>query len=243
MEQIKIRCRSCKNFTNHSVVVETIEKWEEYCGQTSYQIVECLGCNTKSFRTKTIDGENPVQNDDGEDEPSITETIYPPYIEVISEIRTSRLPEPIRTIFEQTISAINIGNNTLTAIGLRATLEAICKEREIKAKSLDLKINQLQRKGVVTFLERDRLHAVRFLGNDAAHELAFPDRDKLLAALKIIEHILLSLYIMDKDAGWHLDYPLVKEDSWLELVNKKIKILQSGDKVNIHVITPGIFPE
>ena len=50
-KRIKSHCRHCGHETNHSVLSEHNESSrDEYAYDRAYQIIECLGCETKSFR-------------------------------------------------------------------------------------------------------------------------------------------------------------------------------------------------
>ncbi|MCH4247568.1 MAG: DUF4145 domain-containing protein [Acinetobacter populi] len=43
------------------------------------------------------------------------------------------------------------------------------------------------------------LHSLRFLGNEAVHELITPEENDINVAFNIIEHLIQSIYIMPKD--------------------------------------------
>ena len=79
-------------------------------------------------------------------------------------------------------------------------------EKEIKGKmeirqsdKLDGKISGLREKGILTKNKAELLHAHRYLGNDALHELQVPSVEELRLGMEIIEHVLVELYeIQDK---------------------------------------------
>ena len=61
----KILCSSCKNNTKHKVLTSINEKgsepWDEYYSfqwDTDYEIIQCLGCETVSFRSYSINSEH-----------------------------------------------------------------------------------------------------------------------------------------------------------------------------------------
>ena len=59
------------------------------------------------------------------------------------------------------------------------------------------------------------------MGNDAAHEIKKAKEKSILIALKIIEHILLSVYIFEEEVSKHLEAPVSN-------INDVIPILKSN---------------
>jgi Domain of unknown function (DUF4145) len=84
-------------------------------------------------------------------------------------------------------------------------IEAICIQENIKGSNLEIKINNLAKNRLITERESERLHTIRFLGNDSVHEMEIPQVKKLLLVLDIIENLLKNLYILDNQAKFMLD--------------------------------------
>ncbi|MCP9760420.1 DUF4145 domain-containing protein [Aquitalea sp. S1-19] len=217
-------CSSCNRDTRQDVINENIDSFHDYRMDTHYQIIACRGCETKSFRIITYYIEDAYQISDNEwDVPKDFET-YPktlPNHQSIQDI--DRVPDVVRNIYQESIEAIKVKSNILGGIGLRATIEAICNEQKIIGRTLETRIDKLKKAGLVSIMDADRLHAIRFLGNDAAHEIQSPDIYKLLAALKVIEHLITNLYILDSDVNSTLQ-TIIKEYSEFEkLLEIKLK--------------------
>jgi len=70
----------------------------------------------------------------------------------------------------------------------------------MQKKDLEGKISGLHDKGVLTKKHADILHNLRFLGNEAVHELDQPSTNELALALDIIHHILDALYEIPEKA-------------------------------------------
>jgi hypothetical protein len=84
---------------------------------------------------------------------------------------------------------------TLCAIGLRALLEGICRDKGIEGANIEERIDGLKRllpENIVT-----SLHSLRFMGNQAAHELDPPSSYDLYVALDICDELLSFLYELD----------------------------------------------
>lgn len=173
---------------------------------TSYQLIRCGGCKSVSFREESWFSE-----DEGS-----KETLYP--VRSKGKLRAKdfhNAPTAIRRIYRETIDAFNGECLTLCAGGLRAIVEGICADKKIKEgpveiekngtktirqmTNLDGKISGLRESGILTKAKAELLHAHRYLGNDALHDLDVPSVEELRLAIEIIEHVLEDLYtIQDK---------------------------------------------
>lgn len=207
----KILCRGCAHITNHKVVGlhNTACSSEDFQSNTEHTLLCCQGCDSVTYRELTHSSED---HDEGP-----TETLYPPR-------GSRRLPRdfdylpygsPLESVYRQTIAAFNESLVTLAAAGIRMLVEGACAERGIKkgpvkdvktgkfkqkkghvllSGSLEGKINGLAQKGFIGEQQADSLHQLRFLGNDAAHELDQPAREDLKLALDIVEQMFDQVY-------------------------------------------------
>jgi len=110
------------------------------------------------------------------------------------------VPNLIAKVYRQTLSAYGEKAHVLASIGLRATIEAVCNHLKISGATLEKRIDQLFKGGYVSNEDKKRLHAIRFLGNDAAHEVKEPSEADLRVALEIVEHLLNSVFILARKA-------------------------------------------
>jgi len=83
---------------------------------------------------------------------------------------------------------------------------------------------------LITDKEAERLHAVRFLGNDSVHEMAVPKEKALYVVLEIVEHLLNNLYIIDHHAKPVLDMYITDFEDFQVLLLKKLKTFNTGDE-------------
>lgn len=225
-------CRACDRDTRHDVLADHIESEYDYRMDTHYQIVECRGCGTKSFRKSIHWIEDAYQVDDNEWVVPEDIFTYPRVLKGHQAVPDIHLvPSIVEAIYKESLEAITAKSNVLAGIGLRATIEAICNERNVTGKSLEQRIDKLAKAGLVSANDADRLHAIRFLGNDAAHEIQAADPKSLLIALRIIENLIVSLYILDSDADGALE-TLIKTYSEFEaLLNSKISSATKGEEL------------
>lgn len=203
-EEMKLPCVKCTGKTNHKVLVSVDIRGEETDGRFSiqwcddYQIVECAGCKTKSFRNVSSNSEDLCQIGDNEWGHDELVNIYPSRIEGRKTLEAEEhyLPNKIRAIYRETNQALNNNSPILAGIGLRALIETICKEKNAEGGNLLKKIDDLVVKQVLTPAGCTILHKIRTLGNEAAHEVK-PHSDKQLAlAMDVVEHVLNDIYII-----------------------------------------------
>lgn len=105
------------------------------------------------------------------------------------------------------IDAFNNDQSILCAAGLRAIIEGICLDKNIAggeclnssgkvafSNNLNGKIEGLHAHGFLTKTNSEMLHDLRFLGNEALHELASPSSGELKLAIEIIQHTIDNVY-------------------------------------------------
>lgn len=222
---VKSYCAQCKGTTNHVVLHEVERKhtpsntpgMEIDFYNEQHQIVACCGCDERSFRLETYCSED-YDPETGNIPPSIHS-----YPERPPKSRDAMLPiKPFphvpkkpKRIYRETMEAFNAELYTLAAGGLRAIVEAICLDKKIadgpvvtkdpkggpdkikRRPNLQGKIAGMAEQSLLTAKQAEVLHAHRFMGNDALHELEMPAVDELVVAIGIIEHTLETLYELE----------------------------------------------
>lgn len=230
--QVYHSCASCDRDTWHSIVHTHVESEYEYRIDIAYQIVQCCGCRTVSFRKVVSDYEAayPISEDKWEVPEDVT--CFPSILKGHRELQDVwGLPDTVRSIYTQSIQAIKDNSNILAGIGLRATIEAICNDQSIAVKALDKRIDALAKGGLISQKDSERLHAIRFMGNDAAHEIKNVNPKNLLIAIRIIEHLLVNIYILDGEADGKLDTIIRTFDQFTIYLEKHLAGLKSGDEI------------
>ncbi len=198
-----VDCKKCSRGTRHEVLFGHEEESdpEFYHEKDSWQIVRCLGCHNIAFRHQNDDYEMVTETGPDEYSHSRTVSIFPKVIKNHKGLRnTNFIPTIIRKAYHQTLLAYGESAFILASIGLRATIEAVCNHLQISGATLEKRIDNLHRSGHVSNADKKRMHAIRFLGNDAAHEIKEPKEADLRIALEIVEHLLNSLFILEKRA-------------------------------------------
>ena len=199
----RLPCPKCQIDTRHTTVTSVdldgeiiYDSLNSYQWNEKYQIVQCLGCETVSFRHESSNSEEEMRVGEDEYETIITEELYPPR-SVIHDVLADAmyLPPTIRRIYLEIHSAIGNNQPILSGIGLRALVEAVCKDKRATG-SLKTMIDTLVSMGTLKLHEAEILHRLRFMGNESAHETKPHSQDELLLAFQIVEHLLVTVYLL-----------------------------------------------
>lgn len=224
--EVKNFCSKCKQDTRHTVIAQKDDLFNspEYNSITRYMIVACKGCDTISFRKEFEDEDSFYQIDENEWELDTDIDNYPAVLEKgIGDLDAAyKLPDPVKKIYEDTLNAIANKRYTLAGIGLRATVEAICLKENIKGKNLEQKIKNMATGGIISKEDASRLQAIRFLGNDAAHDIKTPKKEQVYTALKIIAHLIESRYILSEEIRQELELPIDTYNGFKYLLSEKL---------------------
>lgn len=223
----KYFCKKCKGLRNHNTIYEHKVRGEEddfnFQWIDQYKIIECNGCENVSFLHIYSDSSmmRSVNTEQGY-EYYEEEIVYPYYLTKGYEIVSYNLPKPIKEIYVESISAFKADAYILTAGGFRAVIEALCNHLKIKKGNLEERINLLHNKGHLSLGESKRLHSIRFLGNDALHEIEKPKKAQLEILLEIINHLLSNLFINDKMIKGKIDTIIDEYSEFKKLLQGKI---------------------
>lgn len=234
-KKVKSHCRYCGQDTNHSVLSEHNESSrDEYSFDRTYQIIECLGCDTKSFRDVLEEIEHAYQISETEWEVPTSITIYPGFIKDHRSLDGEYyLPSLVGRIYKEVLLAFQGNALVLAGLGLRGTVEAVCNDLDVSGRNLEIRISKLAAAGYISRKDAERLHGIRFMGNDAAHEIKKPKSAQLSVALKIVEHLLSSVYILEEEAQGNIDTLITEFDQFKDLLDKKLKQFTIGDELPI----------
>jgi len=201
----QVVCNSCSHRTWHNIVFSQVfttsaydEGWgDDYLGEVNnkWDLLQCQGCGMVSARMSIeIEGDKHPRVE-FYPERTISHHIGKYYI---------HLPNKLSHLYSEVVATYNQGNLILCSAGLRALLEGICIDKRIyegldekgkTTKSLEGKINGLT--SIVPPSIVKNLHGLRFLGNQALHELDVPDDDSVNLAISVIEDIMNIIYDLD----------------------------------------------
>ncbi|MDD4858739.1 MAG: DUF4145 domain-containing protein [Dehalococcoidales bacterium] len=200
-----IFCNKCKCETEHTCKGEHFRDYPNYddfdgslifVERAGYRLRVCSGCKTGLLEEYYIVD---VNSDNLNDESSWDFTYHPPRNEFqINSKEFKQLKDKLSNIYRETLGAYNNKLNILCALSIRSLLEGICSDKKIAGQNLQQKIDNM-----TTILPKNivsNLHSIRFIGNEAAHELSAPSTEDLRLAIELCEDLLNFLYELDYKA-------------------------------------------
>lgn len=200
-EKEKFYCKTCQGDTNHDLLYDESESMLHDDGSKiwkCYETIRCLGCGTISFHYSECHTENSEPHSrllSAKSQYFPRERFFRNPIEGVQ-----KLPVNTQNVYFEVLAALNEDFPILTAIGLRALIESVCREKAYTWTNLYEGIEDLSVDGIISLTQAEFLHACRFMGNSAAHEIAAPSKEQLVSALDIIETLLTSIYILPDKA-------------------------------------------
>jgi hypothetical protein len=198
---VKTQCLNCGGQPkNHSILKNYAYHWDSVDdrGGGNYQICQCNGCEAIRFRYTYWNEAEDYRPESGEIEEH--EVLYPEAPKAERKpILMDLFPDSVQRIYEETIKAFNAGALILAGAGLRAIVEAICLERNLKG-NLEDKIDALVSGGLLARTQADLLHEERYIGNAAIHEIKTPAKRDIIDGLGIIEGLLNTIYVLPEHA-------------------------------------------
>ncbi len=203
-----IECGECKRRTKHVILESYTLRGEQKYGRDmsvywteQYQIIQCNGCETISFRKTHRNSEELEQTGPEEFDYATREFLFPSRVEGRPPVPDLMLlPSALQAIYEETLLALNSSQPILTGIGLRALIESVCKDKNAKGSDLFEQINDLVAQGVLTKDGAEILHKLRVLGNTAAHKVKPHESVQLNLAMDVVDHLLLGVYVLPHHA-------------------------------------------
>ena len=202
--KIDVSCSGCGRTTKHMVLssIDTSDYVETgpadaMSWEASYQIVQCQGCESIRFRIVSTNSEGVYQvgPDDWE---------WGEHVEVFPNPNEGRgplddillLPMDIQVIYEETLLALNSRQRVLCGAGIRALIEAVCRDQNAAGNDLFTKIDDLVAQKALTKDGADILHKLRVLGNKAVHEVKPHSDEQLSLAMDVVEHLIQGVYLL-----------------------------------------------
>jgi hypothetical protein len=212
---MKSYCNQCNRQTNQIVLNQeklSINDGEGWWEETIYQIIRCSGCDEISFRKLYSDAQ--IQQYSEYEGEIYVQDLYPKRGPNSIPIKSyNNISSIIKSLYRETIDAFNNEQLILCCGGLRALIEAICLDKAVKGiiiknkkgvevlkSNLEAKIEGLAESGYLTKDNAKSLHELRFLGNEALHELEKPSIDELKLAIEIIELTIENIYELQHKA-------------------------------------------
>lgn len=200
-KEIETKCGRCNRVTHQNVLfAKKVVDDNEYMEIASaYMIVECGGCKTISF---VIRADDPNASFDELGYDDYNYPVSPDDLDVeyhfMRESDQELLPEKVYFLYEEVKTTFRTESNILAGIGLRMLVEAVCLQQKIPGANLQKKIERLHTQGMISTTELPIIDKLRQIGNQSTHQIKEFSTEKLSYALDIINHVLVSIYVLPK---------------------------------------------
>lgn len=197
-----IFCNRCRNETNHIQKAEHYRDFPDYFDgvlayveRIGFRFWVCAGCDSGTLEEYYIFD---VTNDDYA---AMEECKYFPERTSlhVEDKQFKQLPQKLNLIYRETLRAFNNNLSVLCALGIRALLEGICANKGVTGGNLETRIDKMMNIPLPQNIVSN-LHSLRFIGNEAAHELVAPTQQELRLAIEICEDLLNYIYELDYKA-------------------------------------------
>lgn len=135
--------------TNYKCLYNVQERSGDYADfqwERNYETVQCLGCENIQFRDRFSHENMFRETPDGGEEPYDESKYFPRNLKnhvILKNIY--HLPDKLRIVYIETIEALKNNCYLLAGVGLRTIIEAVCINRNILGRNLEIKINTLVR--------------------------------------------------------------------------------------------------
>jgi hypothetical protein len=100
----------------------------------------------------------------------------------------------IGAVLMEVYQAVDGGQYRLAAMGIRALLEQVMIHKVNDLKGFDRKLDEFQKQGYISAIQRDAMRATLDVGDAAMHRAFLPTEKDLTLALDIVEGVLAPIY-------------------------------------------------
>lgn len=249
----KIYCSGCSRETYHANIYSKAIDDEEipdedfpigyhYWGTMTHILYQCLGCDNITY-CQSFHEPSMVNEINHKIIPYSTNKYFPAFsrVEFASHILINKLPKKISNLYKEVRISIENKAYILASAGLRAIIEGTYIDKNLSSQGdLEKKIDNLSNEGLLTKKDAQRLHSIRFLGNNAIHVLERPTEAQIKIALDIVNHYLKSIYYPDDEVFKNLDIQINTYKDFILLLAKHIKVDMIGQVLKIKEIIPKI---
>ena len=198
-QERQLRCSICQVQTRHQVLAEHDTGWTlgedtDIHWRTTAMFLHCKGCGEPTLEICRYSSEDEI---DGEGNSIPRVKLYPQRRDDLDEITgldIIRLPHQVRAFYGETLNAIHNDLPLLATAGIRATLEALCDNKQANGGDLKERISDLVKKGLIASQQEEYLQTQRMIGNDAVHSFVSQPMPVIKVSLKILQNLLRAVY-------------------------------------------------
>ena len=199
---MKAHCNTCGGERNHDRRNKIQKDWSDsrypISGGDIYYVLECRGCESIKVLHESWFSEDTDEYGD----PRVSQVYYPPSIFRPHPRWFQSLDHAwhITKLLREIYQAMQNGAPSLSAMGIRAVIEAIMVDKVGDHGTFKKNLAEFQAKGFISTLQLGILEAALELGHASIHREFIPDFNQLEVALDIMENLVHELYLLEDRA-------------------------------------------
>jgi hypothetical protein len=172
---------------------EHLSYWEK----TTYEMLECRGCENITLRSTYI----------WSAEPGETITYFPPAVtrprpQWLSQFAFFRFkPENLYSLFGEVYGALHAGSTGIAMMGARALIDMVILDKVGDHRTFKEGLDGMVAGGFISGTNRDYLLAAVDAGNAAAHRGYRPEDQDVSRVMDIVENLVETVYVLKSQAG------------------------------------------
>lgn len=206
---VKANCKNCGPKRNHVIRAEFVDRdvadegeWEGEWWESSYQIVQCNGCdNVSVLVSKTASVWADVDYDrNGKLRQTFPASIdqFPPQTYRKRPDWCEGLPELLVETLGEVYLALQVDCLVLASIGARTVIDIMIVELVGDVGSFDKKLKHLVDKGWIGEKHRQFLSSALDAGSASAHRGHSPNPKDMNMVIDIVENVLQAAFVLGK---------------------------------------------
>lgn len=189
----KAHCNTCGHHTKHLILVSRQHNGQQEDGYgdviiqwcVTWELLECLGCETVALRKTTTSSEDWGESD---------VEYFPPAISRELPVWFSKLPGNLRELMKELYAALHADSTRLVVMGARALLDMVIVEKVGDSGTFKDKLKELETQGFVSHRNREYLDAALDAGHAAAHRGYAAKPEEVSHVMDIVENLLQAVY-------------------------------------------------
>jgi hypothetical protein len=189
---VKVHCNSCNQVTKHRILKSRTHSDSDddqgISWATTYDMLECLGCDDIMLRSSFFFSEN--------DDTKVT--FYPPRVSRKLPDWQYSLPLEIRGVLAEIYTALEADSRRLAMMGARTAIEAAMVSKVGDQGNFSQIVRSFQDEGYVSKTNREYLEIALDAGSASAHRAHVPTVEQLDTVMDILENLLHSVFVLAK---------------------------------------------
>jgi hypothetical protein len=200
-------CNRCSGKKRHEVLYHKKIEWSEelsddfgIAGSDTYDLLQCLGCESVQFRHKKWFSED---YDPETGQPEITIRQYPPPTfrtspKWLTDLLISDIDESIQGFILEIYIALQNDAPRLAVLGIRALLETIMIDKIGDKGTFVANVAAFEEEGFISKKQKEVIKPILEAGHAAMHRGYKPNKNEVVRLMDVTESIIETIYMNEQ---------------------------------------------